>query len=62
VLEARTLLKAMQQLFDKERATRKYVYQLFPYDYGQQACKIGSRRRMISCGISFDRIAEFSIS
>lgn len=45
VPEARTLLKAMEQLFDKERATRKYLYLLFPYGYGQQACKIAGMRK-----------------
>lgn len=45
VPEARTLLKAMEQLFDKECATRKYLYQLFPYGYGQQACKIAGMRK-----------------
>ena len=45
VPEARTLLKAMEQLFDKEHATRKYLYLLFPYGYGQQACKIAGMRK-----------------
>jgi tRNA 2-thiouridine synthesizing protein E len=30
---------------DAEKATRKYVYQLFPYGYGQQACKIAGMRK-----------------
>ncbi len=45
VPEARTLLKAMQTMFDKERATRKFLYELFPYGYGQQACKIAGMRK-----------------
>ncbi len=45
VPEARTLLKAMETLFDKSRATRKFLYQLFPYGYGQQACKIAGMRK-----------------
>ncbi|MDA8363437.1 MAG: TusE/DsrC/DsvC family sulfur relay protein [Gammaproteobacteria bacterium] len=40
VPEARVLLKAMGERMGKERATRKYLYELFPYGYGQQACKI----------------------
>lgn len=40
VPEARVLLKALAMRMGKERATRKYLYALFPYGYGQQACKI----------------------
>ena len=28
----------------KEKATRKYVYNMFPYGYRQQACKIAGLR------------------
>lgn len=28
----------------KEPATRKYLYDLFPYGYGQQACEIAGMR------------------
>ena len=45
VPEARTLLKHMKQLWGEERATRKYLYQLFPRGYGQQACKIAGMRK-----------------
>ena len=45
VPEARTLLKALREVHGKERATRKYVYNLFPYGYGQQACKIAGMRK-----------------
>lgn len=45
VPEARTLLKAMQEMFGQGRATRKFLYQLFPYGYGQQACKIAGMRK-----------------
>ena len=43
--ELRTLLKALRERHGKEIATRKYVYALFPYGYGQQACKIAGRRK-----------------
>ena len=45
VPEARTLLKHMKQLWGDERATRRYLYQLFPRGYGQQACKIAGMRK-----------------
>lgn len=45
VPEARVLLKAMAQRMGKEQATRKYLYKLFPYGYGQQACKIAGMRK-----------------
>lgn len=40
VPEARTLLKNLKQTRGESCATRRYLYQLFPYGYGQQACKI----------------------
>lgn len=45
VPEARRALKAMSSSFGKEKATRKYLYKLFPYGYGQQACKIAGMRK-----------------
>lgn len=45
VPQARYLLKYLKALWDKEKATRKYLYQLFPYGYGQQACKIAGMRK-----------------
>jgi tRNA 2-thiouridine synthesizing protein E len=45
VAETRALLKHLKQTMDAEKATRKYVYQLFPYGYGQQACKIAGMRK-----------------
>ena len=45
VPEARFALKAMQAELGKERASRKYLYSLFPYGYGQQACKIAGMRK-----------------
>ena len=45
VPEARRALKAMVTTFGKDKATRKYLYKLFPYGYGQQACKIAGMRK-----------------
>ena len=45
VPEARVLLKALRERLGKEVATRKYLYRLFPYGYGQQACKIAGTRK-----------------
>ena len=43
--EMRTLLNTLRERHGKETATRKYVYNLFPYGYGQQACKIAGMRK-----------------
>lgn len=45
VPEARILLKDLGGQIGKEKATRKYLYSLFPYGYGQQACKIAGMRK-----------------
>ena len=45
VPEARTLLKHMATQWGRERATRRYLYRLFPRGYGQQACKIAGMRK-----------------
>lgn len=45
VPEARVLLKHMAGAWGKEKATRRYLYQLFPHGYGQQACKIAGMRK-----------------
>lgn len=42
--EHRKLLQELRRRHGKEKATRKYVYNLFPYGYGQQACKIAGMR------------------
>ncbi len=44
VPEARVLLKELAERHGKDEATRKYLYALFPYGYGQQACKIAGMR------------------
>ena len=45
VPEARHALKDLRQKLGKDKATRKYLYSLFPYGYGQQACKIAGMRK-----------------
>lgn len=45
VPEARVVLKHMHKHWGKEKATRRYLYQLFPHGYGQQACKIAGMRK-----------------
>ena len=42
--EHRRLLQELRKRHGKEKATRKYVYEMFPYGYGQQACKIAGMR------------------
>ena len=45
VPEARTVLKHMRGIWGADKATRKYLYTLFPAGYGQQACKIAGMRK-----------------
>ena len=45
VPENRTLLKMLRERHGKETATRRYVQNLFPYGFGQQACKIAGMRK-----------------
>lgn len=45
VPEARKVLKHMKAVWGPEKATRKYLYGLFPRGYGQQACKIAGMRK-----------------
>jgi TusE/DsrC/DsvC family sulfur relay protein len=45
VPENRTLLKMLREKYGKETATRGYVQGLFPYGFGQQACKIAGMRK-----------------
>jgi len=45
VPELRTVLKVLRERYGGEKATRKYIYRLFPYGYGQQACKIAGMRK-----------------
>lgn len=43
--EARHALKAMKLGMGEDKGTRKYLYKLYPYGYGQQACKIAGMRK-----------------
>ncbi len=45
VPENRTLLKFLKENLSPEPATRRYIPQLFPYGYGQQACQIAGMRK-----------------
>jgi len=45
VPEARYALKDLAEKLGKELVNRKFLYQLFPYGYGQQACKIAGMRK-----------------
>ena len=45
VPENRTLLKFLKEKLGPEKGTRKYIHTLFPYGYGQQACKIAGMRK-----------------
>lgn len=45
VPEARTLLKHLAGRWGEDKATRRYLYRLFPRGYGQQACKIAGMRK-----------------
>ncbi|MGD8421167.1 MAG: TusE/DsrC/DsvC family sulfur relay protein [Gammaproteobacteria bacterium] len=45
VPEARKLLRYMKSIWGSERATRRYLYGLFPTGYGQTACKIAGMRK-----------------
>jgi TusE/DsrC/DsvC family sulfur relay protein len=45
VPELRKVLKQLKTELGPGKATRKYVYALFPYGYGQQGCKIAGMRQ-----------------
>lgn len=45
VPEARHALKDLGLKLGKDLVTRKFLYKLFPYGYGQQACKIAGMRK-----------------
>lgn len=45
VPEFRKALKSLIETLGPEKATRKYIYSLYPYGYGQQACKIAGMRK-----------------
>ena len=41
----RVLTKAIGKKLGKDKGNSKYLYELFPYGYMQQACKIAGMRR-----------------
>lgn len=45
VPETRVILRMLGERLGKERGTRKFLHELFPYGYGQQACKIAGMRK-----------------
>ncbi len=45
VPEMRTIMKQLKKDIGQEKATRKFVYALFPYGYGQQGCRIAGMRQ-----------------
>jgi len=45
VPEFRHALKFLKEKLGKDIVDRKFVYKLFPYGYGQQACKIAGMRK-----------------
>jgi tRNA 2-thiouridine synthesizing protein E len=45
VPENRTLLKTLRERHGEDIATRRYIHTLFPYGFGQQACKIARMRK-----------------
>ena len=47
VPEARAVLKHLKERAngEKDKASRRYLYGLFPFGYGQQACKIAGMRK-----------------
>jgi tRNA 2-thiouridine synthesizing protein E len=45
VPELRHVLKHRRETHGADAATRRHVYKLFPYGYGQQACKIAGMRK-----------------
>lgn len=42
---ARYVLQMLKKEFGEQHGTRKSLYALFPYGYGQQACKIAGMRK-----------------
>lgn len=45
VPEARLMLRYMKEKMGEDKATRKYLYHLFPYGYAQTACKFAGMRK-----------------
>ena len=45
LMESNAALKSMKLTMGEAKATRKFVYTLFPYGYGQQGCLIAGMRQ-----------------
>tara|TARA_B110000014_G_scaffold258727_1_gene245323 strand:- start:769 stop:1098 length:330 start_codon:yes stop_codon:yes gene_type:complete len=45
VPELRHTLKFIKSNMGENKATRKFIYQLFPYGYGQQGCLLAGMRQ-----------------
>lgn len=45
VPEMRKIMKQLKNDLGPEKATRKFIYALFPYGYGQQGCKVAGMRQ-----------------
>ena len=45
VPELRHILKFIKENFDEKKATRKFVYKLFPFGYGQQGCLLAGMKQ-----------------
>ena len=45
VPEMRILMKQMKIDYGAEKASRKFIFNLFPYGYASQACKIAGMRK-----------------
>ena len=43
--DSRLMVLVLGERYGKDMGTRKYLYELFPYGYTQQACKVAGMRR-----------------
>ncbi|MDH3870923.1 MAG: TusE/DsrC/DsvC family sulfur relay protein [Gammaproteobacteria bacterium] len=59
VPELCTLLKSLREKYGKKKATRRYIYDLFPYSFGQQACKIAGIRKPLRLLLDLTAVPHF---